>query len=419
MFKMAKRLQRQIWKVFCLFFLFSTVHAEFTHTKNPALVDYYYQIINLPSADLNQSKCTITIAVPYDELIFVRVDSGFQASYSFSMYLFDQKKKDVLFKKEWNRTVFARSFEETNLRSNLDGFQTEILHAPGKYRLVFMVEDAHVKKPFYKEIPLEIKNFQTLPIGVSSIILQDSLLHVGKKNVSFRPNVSNIFARNFFAVFEVIKNTPGSRDVLFQIQDQENKAILQRDTFRVSGEKKLFRFAPLVQVDSLKSGKYWVEVSVSGGRKKSMERTAFEIWKTMEFKNGKELDRAIETLIYIAPPEIFDRMKQAKSFSEKKRLFEKFWKGVDPTPETEINELQLEYYRRVTYANRHFEVLDQEGWRSDRGKTYILYGPPDSVEHQIDSQSRDYEIWRYNQLKQEFVFFDQFGNGNYRLIEKR
>ncbi len=415
---MVKQLQKQIWKVFCLLFLVSTAHAEFIHTKNPARVDYSYQIINIPSADLSQSKCTIAIAVPYDELIFVRVDSGFQATYSFSIYLFDQKKKDVLFKREWNRRVFARSFEETNLRSNLDSFQTEMLHAPGKYRLVFVVEDAHVKKPAYKEIPLEIKNFRKLSIGTTTIILQDSLLYGWGKNFTFKPNVSNVFARNFYAVFEVIKNIPGSRDIVFQVQNQENKKILQRDTLHVSGENKIFRFAPLIRVDSLKSGKYLAEVIVPGGQKKRMERTAFDVWKAMEFKNQSELDKAIETLVYIASPEVFNQMKQAKSFSVKKKRFETFWKGIDPTPGTEVNELQTEYYRRVRYANRHFEVFGQDGWHSDRGRIYILYGPPDSVEHQMDSQSRDYEIWRYNQLKRTFVFFDQIGNGNYQLIEK-
>ncbi len=415
---MAKQFRKQIWVGFFIIFLFSTARADFTHAKDPTLVDYYYQMANFPSANLTQSKCSIYIAVPYDELIFVRVDSGFQADYFFSIYLFDQKKKDILFKKEWNRKVFTKSFEETNFRSNLDDFQTQIVKAPGKYRLVFMVEDAHVKKPFYKETPFEIKNFRTLPIGVTSVILQDSLSNFGEKDFSFRPNVSNIFAKNFYAFFEIIKNTPGSKNILFQIRNRGNKTILQRDTLHVSGGDKMFPFKRLVQVDSLNSGNYWVEVVVPGRRKKRVERTAFEVWKTMEFKNGKELNRAIEVLVYIASPEIVDRMNQAKSFSEKKKLFEKFWKGGDPTPETEINELQLEYYRRVRYANRHFEILGQDGWNSDRGKIYILYGPPDSVEHQMDNQSRDYEIWRYTNLRQKFVFFDQLGNGNYRLIEK-
>ena len=416
---MAKRFQKQIWVGFFSIFLFSTARADFTHAKDPALVSYYYQIVNFPLANLSHAKCGIYIAVPCDELIFVRVDSGFQANYSFSIYLFDQKKKNVLFKKEWNRKVFVKSFEETNLRSNVDKFQVKFVQVPGNYRLVFVVEDTHVKKPFYKEIPIEIKNFRSLPIGVTSIILQDSLSNFAEKNFSFRPNVPNVFAKKFYAFFKIIKNTPGNRDILFQIRNQENKTIFQRDTLHVSGEKKMFPFKRLVRVDSLNSGNYWVEVVVPNKRKKVVERTAFEVWKTMEFKNKKELNRAIEALVYIASPEIFDRMNQAKSFSERKKLFEKFWKGVDPTPETEINELQLEYYRRVRYANRHFAILGQDGWHSDRGKIYILYGPPDSVEHQTDNQSRDYEIWRYKNLKRKFVFFDPLGNGNYRLIEKR
>ncbi len=416
---MVKHFQKLLWTGLFIFILLSTAHADFTHSKNPELVDYYYQITNFPSADLTQSKCVAYISVPYDELVFVRGDSGFHANYSFAIYLFDKKKKNVLFKKEWTRELFTKSFEETNRRSNLDCFQTVIKQTPGKYRLMLMVEDKYVKKPFYKEIPLEIKDFKKIPIAITSVFLIDSLPNFEGDDFLFKPNVSNIFAKSFYAFFEVVKNTAKNPEILFRIRDAESKTILQRDTLRVSGGKQTFQFAPLVQVDSLHSGHYWAEVLVRGSRKKLRERTKFQVWKAMEFKNVKDIDRAIDALVYIAPSGVLDQMKRAKSFSDKKKLFARFWKGVDPTPETEINELQLEYYRRVAYANRHFEVLGQDGWRSDRGKIYILYGPPDSVEHQMDAQLRDYEIWRYKNLKRKFVFFDSLGNGNYRLIEKR
>jgi hypothetical protein len=88
---------------------------------------------------------------------------------------------------------------------------------------------------------------------------------------------------------------------------------------------------------------------------------------------------------------------------------------MDPTPETEINELMEEYYRRVDFANQNYSGF-QEGWKSDRGMVYILLGAPSEVErHPFESDSRPYEIWTYESINRYFVFVDRTGLGDYRL----
>jgi hypothetical protein len=75
-----------------------------------------------------------------------------------------------------------------------------------------------------------------------------------------------------------------------------------------------------------------------------------------------------------------------------------------------------QYYARVEYANKHFSHF-QEGWRTDMGMVYITFGPPNNVErHPFDIDSKPYEIWAYYDLNYQFVFVDQTGFGDYRLI---
>jgi GWxTD domain-containing protein len=112
-------------------------------------------------------------------------------------------------------------------------------------------------------------------------------------------------------------------------------------------------------------------------------------------------------------------MEKAESFQEKKKRFDRFWKELDPTPDTEFNELQNEFYQRVAYANEHFSQMGDDGWRTDRGQIYIIYGPPDTVEHQTDQNFREFEIWRYNELNREFVFWDRDGSGDYQLVRSK
>ncbi|MDZ7822184.1 MAG: GWxTD domain-containing protein [Candidatus Marinimicrobia bacterium] len=63
---------------------------------------------------------------------------------------------------------------------------------------------------------------------------------------------------------------------------------------------------------------------------------------------------------------------------EKRKFFTETWENLDPTPGTERNELMNEYYYRVQTANQRFSG-QREGWRSDRGMIYIIYGEPDAV----------------------------------------
>ena len=100
----------------------------------------------------------------------------------------------------------------------------------------------------------------------------------------------------------------------------------------------------------------------------------------------------------------------------KEKNFYDLWKDLDPTPNTETNELMDEYYKRVSYANENFDGW-KDGWETDRGMIYILFGPPDQVERTNPSMANStlYLIWTYNKINKQFIFKDQNGFGDFRL----
>jgi GWxTD domain-containing protein len=109
-------------------------------------------------------------------------------------------------------------------------------------------------------------------------------------------------------------------------------------------------------------------------------------------------------------------MEDGKDKTEKIKRFLEFWKKKDPSPNNEENEVFDEYFRRVAYANEHFSSYI-EGWKSDRGMVFIMLGPPNNVDrHPFEYDSKPYEIWEYYNLNRSFVFLDQTGFGDYRLI---
>ncbi|MCY7377545.1 MAG: GWxTD domain-containing protein [Pyrinomonadaceae bacterium] len=122
-----------------------------------------------------------------------------------------------------------------------------------------------------------------------------------------------------------------------------------------------------------------------------------------------------------------------KSDEERENFIENFWRRRDPDPDTEENEYREEYYERIAYANEHF-ASGIPGWKTDRGRIYISFGKPDSVESHPSGGSYDrpsyegggstttypFETWFYRHLDNvgdgiEIEFVDPTGTGEYRI----
>jgi len=102
--------------------------------------------------------------------------------------------------------------------------------------------------------------------------------------------------------------------------------------------------------------------------------------------------------------------------SERKRFIEEFWKKRDPDPETEENEFKRQYFSRIEEANHLFSEGGRQGWLQDRGRIYILLGPPEQREAYPRGYSlygKPIEIWYYGFFP--IVFIDRLYSGNYEL----
>lgn len=118
----------------------------------------------------------------------------------------------------------------------------------------------------------------------------------------------------------------------------------------------------------------------------------------------------------------------------KAMMLDKFWLRRDPDANTPVNEFENEFNNRVTYAQGHFSTPLKSGIQSDRGKVYIIYGPPDEIEDRSGGSesiggftkttwsSEPYYAWKYYGKKNAsgrggremlFVFVDEHGDGEY------
>jgi len=163
-------------------------------------------------------------------------------------------------------------------------------------------------------------------------------------------------------------------------------------------------------------------------------------------KNAKALKQELskpykkwldEDVTYIITDEERAAFKQLSNDEERDAFIEAFWQRRDPTPDTEENEFKEEHYQRIAYANEHF-AAGVPGWKTDRGRIYIVFGKPDEIESHPSGGSYErpmeegggetstfpFEQWRYRYIEgigQEVIieFVDTCMCGEYHMTMDR
>ena len=144
-----------------------------------------------------------------------------------------------------------------------------------------------------------------------------------------------------------------------------------------------------------------------------------------------------EDVVWIITDQERAAFKQLSNDEERDNFIEAFWQRRDPTPDTEENEYKEEHYRRIAYANEHF-AAGIPGWKTDRGRIYIMYGAADEIDSHPsggtferpmeegggETSTFPFEDWRYRYLEgigQEVIieFVDTCMCGDYHMTIDR
>ncbi|MBI2619809.1 MAG: GWxTD domain-containing protein [Ignavibacteriales bacterium] len=152
-----------------------------------------------------------------------------------------------------------------------------------------------------------------------------------------------------------------------------------------------------------------------GESKKRFDRTFRVLWPDRP-RSLMDIDLAVDALQHIASE---NEMAAFRTFSDTRsvRALFDFWRKKDPDTLTAYNGIMAEYYRRVDVANQQFSSQrSPDGYKSDRGRIYILYGAPANTERLFSPHHPPREIWTYGSLQRRFVFEDQAKNGVYVLV---
>lgn len=316
---------------------------------------------------------------------------------------------------------------------------------PGTYTVVFSVDDRESGRTFMDRTKkVTLPALSPTSLETSSVMFVKEATSPQGQN-SFIPTNrggNTLFADSGFALVELFQ--PSSNDSIELAWTLIGKAELfgqeavnlKGSEFRIipglpeivpqesgilygvaqatSNWKTLLIPLPLAQ---LTPGRFMLELQVTSGSLKKKQTHQFSvIWPSRPLSLS-DADLAIDALQHIATEEEIEKMRSGPT-SQRSEAFLSFWRAKSTDARTAYNVPMAEYYYRVDEATRKYStVRENDGYKTDRGRIYILYGQPQKSERLLQPNSSAMEIWTYERLQKRFVFIDTAKNGNYILTQ--
>ncbi len=363
----------------------------------------------------SRARVRVTIAVPYGELNWERVGADYVAGASFVVELAPNRGRRRLYGDSWVERLRIADYRGTVARRNVLLAVREFDVPPASYAVRVSVQGVTGRERSEVRDRLEVRDLSRVPVGFA-----DLELGVMDSAGVFTAQPSRVFGleSDALAVRAVLVDRrpgPWPRDYRYhwRVLDDTGGNTAAGDTsvsVRRPAEPVLIRPASR----ELFIGAYTFEVELREGKTSWRTTRAFEVEESGP-PAGRTYDELLEALGYVAESSEVDAMRNLPRERQVER-WEAFWRRRDPTPETLRNEYQIEFFRRLRHAEQNFLGFGP-GWRSDMGRIYIRYGPPDQVEQrQASATQPGLEIWYYNQPYRRLVFADREGFGRFSLL---
>ena len=409
--------------LFVVFFaaVFCTAFAQAEDTKKDLAnvkVKYYQDFLNFRSSKPGMTRLDVFIEVPYNEIQFVKKADLFESKYTATVSIFAEDKEKLIEEKTWDEKIDVQDFPHTTSATNFNISIKSFDMPSGKYFIRTSIEDKDSRKTFTSGNMYTIRDLILLP-NLSDIMFIAKQTVVNGNN-KILPNITREISVQKDGIplfFELYSDKSHKINLVFEVSELNKKIVYSDSVSQVidSGKTQVFE---TLKVKGLGLGTYLISVKLkdsSGILYASTIKSFSSRWAGVP-SAIHDLDKAVAQLLYIASSSEKSYIESAPTKEEKIKRYLEFWQKKNPNPNEEDNRVFDEYYRRINYANENFSHYI-EGWRTDRGMVYITLGPPSNIDrHPFDYDAKPYEVWEYYEMNQQFVFMDETGFGDYKLI---
>lgn len=357
--------------------------------------------------------------------------------------------------KEWSVPHIIHDTAILSAGKTMVGLETFAV-SPGSYRLQFIAHDsldASRRDSFW--MPLIVQAFPTGHESISDIELCSKVTSSSDKSGMFYKNTLNVVPNasllygvglptlSYYVEAYNLTSSGRTGDVQIRttIADGMGNEALRQSKNKRRTYNSIVDFET-IDISSLDGGTFTLELALTDSSEQIYARALkkFFVYKpgsnrlsaadslsgagqaaSTEYAlmSENEIDKEFAYSRYIASESERREYQSLKLLDAKRKFMFEFWRRRNPDPTSRRNSYKIEYLRRIEYANEHFKKGQKEGWRTDFGRVFIIYGPQDEVEQFPSSaESNPYEIWHYNALQGGviFVFVDRNDVGHYLLV---
>ena len=355
---------------------------------------------------------------PYSELFFRPSGSRLRSRFDLILLLLDGKR-------QVGGDLFSETIEVLDRRDARDPTARvrrvlPVRAKPGHYSAEVILRETAAGRQARVAWKIEVPDYASLPLSISSLWVSDPT--AANADSALLPPAGWVLRHRFGEPLgplvvsgEVYRHDGGSEAarLVWRILGSREDEVQRGEMVLPMGERVPFRLHP--EFASLWLGSYTLEVRAEVSGHEARRRYAFQMDATAGAFEA-DSQQSLELIELIATPEETRELREASPVL-RKEAWNRFWKRRDPTPDTPENEFRDEFFARVRHADEEFSVLGP-GWRSDRGRTYIQFGPPDQVDSRpMNLDTPAYEIWTYLNAGRRFVFVDYDGFGRYELYQ--
>ena len=372
-----------------------------------------------------------------------REDStGFHAGVDLTLLV--RRGDSVVYADRWLVPHLRKSFEESADEMNLVAISA--LQLPeGQYRATILGHDFNNSaRTDTVVVSIPIRVVDTTRVVLSDLELASSIAQSEgggpfyKNTLEVIPNPRRIFgASQVCFVYAEAYNLlggeiQGAYSIRTSVRDGAGREIITRERQRRRAAESSI-VIDQIAVGQLRTGSYNLGISLLDSTKVVLTSSANKFFvynpqlgvdtslasgiapgstNLYSGMSEEELDREFSWVRYDATEEEKRQYEAITGAASKSGFLLEFWRRRPLG-------LREEYLRRVAYANANYRVMGREGYRTDRGRVHIVYGPPDDLErHPNEPETRPYEIWSYNSIQGGvvFVFVQRISSGEYELV---
>jgi len=403
----------------------SSDHPEFQNFK------FLYSELNVFPSVNNNWVYNYSFRIPFNHLVFVKDDNGYKAGFSLVVEVTDSLGNFVD-RQIKDDEIHVNNYGETD--SDLLSYQGLLTFhiRRGNYNFLPLITDINSKDELNSKkkeyIAFRAKNETLLP----PLFVNSKKGKCGNKEISvltnfegFVPFTSNSYNIIIPAVDTTLNNLKtivlNNEDTLFNGYLKESAVFSLNfqvcdSQIAIGQQGEIIPTRNFIIKDlstQFSEGELFFLFYKGDEKKPFVTYYSRCIWidKPFALMNA---EFAVRILKYMTGDDEISKILSVKEKYYSKELF-KFWKKYDPTPSSQYNEVMSEYYKRVDYTSKNFSTIsNKKGFDTDRGKIYIQFGKPKSIERSSNNDGKIVETWYYDQQKR-FVFIDKQGTGEFPL----